>query len=374
MMLLLVFLLNFILINFLISTFFFIIVILFRLIAKEITPLTKSRVYFGSLIFPPVLSLMVLATSLIPPIFFLVEHGQQICINDPYRHLFFYKPSPEVLTNPLFIGFAILAVGSIIFPLLRMMYSHYRLTISLLPLFSNNDYINLSIENRQRDYFEEIEDRYSIKIYIIPIEKPIAFLSGFFSSKLICSKGLLDTLSFDELQGLINHEIAHHLRKDNLLQGLLIFSKNLLILSPTGHYLLGWWKEQIELVCDEFAVFKTKKPLEIAQALLTMERSLFDIRGKRIYALAMIGSNQSMHISGFYAPDKKEVIEERVKRIISFSDLELNSFIPSFYSKVPGAVLFWGIFLTFSLVFSAVSLYNPLLFHCQLEKVVQIVI
>jgi len=168
---------------------------------------------------------MVLATSLIPPIFFLVEHGQQICINDPYRHLFFYKPSPEVLTNPLFIGFAILAVGSIIFPLLRMMYSHYRLTASLQPLFSNNDYIYLSIENRQRNYLKDIEDRYSIKTYIIPVEKPIAFLSGFFSSKLILSKGLLDTLSFDELQGLINHEIAHYLRKDNLLQGLLIFVK-----------------------------------------------------------------------------------------------------------------------------------------------------
>lgn len=373
-MLVLVFLLNFILINVVISSFFFITAILFRLIANGITPITKSRVYFGSLVFPPILSLMVLATSLIPPIFFLVEHGQQICINDPYRHLFFYKPSPEVLTNPLFIGFAILAVGSILFPLLRMMYSHFRLDASLQPLFSNNNYTNIPIEDRRRDYFKEIEKRYSIKIYIIPVEKPLAFLSGFFSSKLILSRGLLDTLSFDELHGLINHEIAHHLRKDNLLQGLLIFCKNLIILSPTGHYLLGWWKEQIELVCDEFAVFKTKKPLEIAQALLTMERSLFDIRGKRVYALALIGSNRSMHISGFYAPDKKEVIEERVKRIISFSDFELDSFIPSLYTTMPGSILFWGIFLTFSFIFSTVSLYNPLLFHCQLEKVVQMMV
>lgn len=119
---------------------------------------------------------------------------------------------------------------------------------------------------------EKSAERHRLKVGLVMSEQPLTFVWGFWQSKLVLSSGLLNALDEAELKGVIEHEAAHHMRRDNLVKLFLSAASYLSPVFPLTRRILNWQAEQIEFVCDEVAAVSTKEPLEIASALVKVRR------------------------------------------------------------------------------------------------------
>ncbi len=63
---------------------------------------------------------------------------------------------------------------------------------------------------------ETTYQRHGIGVGLVFSNYPFSFVWGYLRSKLVVSTGLLNTLSSTELAALLEHEAAHHARRDNL--------------------------------------------------------------------------------------------------------------------------------------------------------------
>ena len=68
----------------------------------------------------------------------------------------------------------------------------------------------------------EVASKSGLAVGLVMSDYPLSFVWGFRHSKLILSSGLLRTLSSAELTGVLEHEAAHHARRDNLIKLLLL--------------------------------------------------------------------------------------------------------------------------------------------------------
>lgn len=205
---------------------------------------------------------------------------------------------------------------------------------------------------RQILLIEEVARRYRFEVGLVTSDYPFSFLWGFTRSKLIVSTGLLRTLNEEELIGLMEHEAAHHERRDNLIKlGLLFFSYTSLAFLLTRRLLI-WRALEVERLCDEVAAARTNAPLDIASALVKLRR--------RSTATPIAASSFSANdVSSFHS---------RVSRLIESN--EGNGFSHSAVRKSawPG--------IAFSFLFAgslAVSTYFfPLGFHRLAESLIQL--
>ena len=101
---------------------------------------------------------------------------------------------------------------------------------------------------------------------------PFSFIWGYLRSKLIVSTGLLNALTKDELIAVLEHEAAHHTRRDNLLKWALTICRYATPRVPLTAMLYRWLNEQIEMVCDEVAVRRSASPIDLAGALVRLKR------------------------------------------------------------------------------------------------------
>ena len=89
---------------------------------------------------------------------------------------------------------------------------------------------------------------------------------------MVVSTGLLNSLSAEELASVLEHETAHHTRRDNLAKLTLTICRYLSLAFPLTKQLYNWWSEQVEMVCDEIATSRTQAPVELAGALVRLKR------------------------------------------------------------------------------------------------------
>lgn len=155
---------------------------------------------------------------------------------------------------------------------------------------------------------EEIAKRHQLEVGLVMSEQPLTFVWGFFESKIVLSSGLLHTLTLAELEGVIEHEAAHHTRGDNLVKLVLSAATYLSPVFPLTRQLLRWQAEQIELVCDEVAAGTTGEPLEIAAALVKVRRR-FPIQ------------NLSSCLTSGFMTEEESSVELRVKRLLWLDDV-----------------------------------------------------
>ena len=154
---------------------------------------------------------------------------------------------------------------------------------------------------------ENAAERHRLKVGLVMSDQPLTFVWGFWQSKLVLSSGLLNLLNEAELEGVIEHEAAHHARRDNLVKFFLSAASYLSLVYPLTRRILRWQAEQIEMVCDEIAAGQTKEPLEIASALVKVRRTF-----------PAFGANPSL-TSGFMTEETSS-IESRVKRLVHLAD------------------------------------------------------
>ena len=119
---------------------------------------------------------------------------------------------------------------------------------------------------------EEVTARHGLDVGLVMSSYPFAFMWGVHRSKLILSSGLLCALTAEELEGVLEHEAAHHRRRDNLAKLVLSVCSYTTLAVPLSRLILRWRAAEVELICDEVAAARTEAPLDIADALVKMQR------------------------------------------------------------------------------------------------------
>ncbi len=206
-----------------------------------------------------------------------------------------------------------------------------------------------------------IAGRERLEVGLVMSDYPFSFVWGFWHSKLVLSSGLLRTLNAEELTGVLEHEAAHHSRRDNLSKLILSGCGYTSLAFPLSRLILKWRAEEVEMVCDEVATARTSAPLDIADALVKLHRQ----------ALTPIApSSNSMTASGF-APHDSLNFERRVHRLIAFADRTPDSSRALLLTRTRynGVMVITALFASSILLLSLVA---PLAVHRAAESLIQL--
>src|SRR5262249_18862591 len=173
------------------------------------------------------------------------------------------------------------------------------------------------------------------------------------------STGLLNALTKEELIAVLEHEAAHHARRDNLLKWALTICRYATPAFLLTGRLYRWLNEQIEMVCDEVAIQRAASPIDLAGALVRLKR------------LTLVVGPHAPRLSGSeFLDDERKSFERRVKRALSFeeepSPADAESLSRSCV-RTAGAI---GALFALSLIASFST--APLAIHRTVESVLQI--
>lgn len=100
------------------------------------------------------------------------------------------------------------------------------------------------------------------------IEVPVAV--GLFDSMILIPKHLLDTLSQNEIDQIILHELAHLRRADDWTNGVQRFIQALFFFNPAVLYIAAQLDLEREVACDDWVVDQTKEVRPYATCLTKM--------------------------------------------------------------------------------------------------------
>ena len=303
------------------------------------------RLYTWALILPPALSAWIVAAAFFPewwtPEAFNAAHSTP-------HELHLLGDLTAKIEPTLAYMLLLFAGGAALFAAWAGWQSYVRVGRMITKLHASAE----PADPRQIAIVEEVSRRYRFEIGLVPSNYPFSFLWGFSRSKLVVSTGLLRTLNEEELVGLMEHEAAHHERKDNLIKLVLLFCSYASLAFLLSRRLSIWRALEVERLCDEVAASRTKAPLDIASALVKLRR--------RTTPTPIIASS--------FIADDVSSFHSRVSRLIESSDtnsLPLN----------PGRNSVW-LSITFGFIFVgslAVSTYFfPLSFHRFAESLIQL--
>ncbi len=341
---------NFVLINAVLSTAAFGAVCLVRYtrLARTQHPLSSARLYAVALIIPPVVSVWLVGASLLPAAWLGAEQWGQEHKASHNIHLV------NTLTTPVdpALGYVALAFISVvalaIFYAAASGYSRIGRVVRRLDIGAD------PASPEKVKQVEEVCGKYGIDVGLVMSRYPFSFVWGYLRSKLIVSTGLLNALTHEELSALLEHEAAHHARRDNLSKWALTICRYASPLFPLTGLLYRWWGEQVEMVCDEVAACRTKTPIEVAGALVRLKRLTLAVapRKARLVGLGFLGQSNN----GF---------EHRVNRMLSLTErpeMIEPSLLSRSWAKTAAMV---GATFAFTLV--VVFLLSPLVIHRVVE-------
>jgi len=361
------FLVNFLLLNLFLSLLFFAGFLALERFRPAQSSQLRSNLLLYSLALPPILAYVILIASLVPPVLILEDHGLHLhfSISHPYHHFCLFHSSANLPSSPIFRVMLLSSLVLIGFSSFRAITSYWKIRGGLNWLMKNRA-IPPGTEDlppQTQSLLREFREAEGIELRLIKASFPISFLSGIFRPQIILSSSLLQTLSAAQVRTILQHELAHRFRKDNLLQFLLSFCRNLLFISPTGHLLFRWWRQEAELLCDEMAIARTARPLDLAEALLRIRKAMLGRADCRI---------QLIFQSAFFHPDASyTLVERRIRNILRFCDQDLTR--PPVFS--PPASPLVRLMTLATLCFFLLSLLdlwlNPLFLHCQLERIIR---
>jgi hypothetical protein len=201
-------------------------------------------------------------------------------------------------------------------------------------------------------------ERHGVSVGLVMSDCPLSFVWGFRRPKLVLSSGLLNTLTAEQLRGVIEHEAAHHSRRDNAVKLALSVAGYLSLAFPLSRLILRWRAEQVELVCDEVAAARTSAPLEIAQALVRVRRAGASLSG-------------SLAASGFM-PEGAKSFERRVRRLVSLADYPPSPDRSEALARAPRAGA-RAAALLFAITLLTVSALAPLAVHRVAESFINLI-
>lgn len=395
--------LNFVVLNALLSFISFLLSIAGKRFLAS--PLSKRRLFFVSLVAPPALSALTIFTSFIPPLFVKIPGRTMFCVNEPYCYIFSII-SPEI---PLFHALLLTSLGLVLIPVIYAgagIRSYRRICAEIdklsacfnpaskagqdCPAYRNGGKAgvenpaypdrrgfrsaaltagltppeNVVINEGAWEELRTFERVHNLRVKIIDTPDRISLLWGYFSNTLILSIGVLQTLSIEELQCLLAHELSHYRRRDNILKGILLLCRNSLFPFPHVYYLFRWWREEIELTGDEQAAVTTGRPLDVASALIKM----MNPAAENPSPLKKGGLDLGPYAIGFSLQKESNLLSDRVERLVAIHDrrIKVGHGRPSILPSETGLLI--SMASLFPLFFIAIYELNPLLVHCYLEN------
>ncbi|AZB41604.1 M56 family peptidase [Bacillus sp. FJAT-42376] len=141
---------------------------------------------------------------------------------------------------------------------------------------------------KDHDESSRLEERFGMKVSVIPSPDPAAFTAGFLKPVIVLSSGLLQLLNEKELEAVIYHEQFHQLQKDPLKKCILQFIAGTLWYIP----IFKWWKKHYELskevLADRWAIQATGGIADLSHALLKMMK-----HGKKQRSSFTVSINQT---------------------------------------------------------------------------------
>ncbi len=324
-----------------------------RWFGSAIGPRSLAWLYTLALVVPPLASGWLVAAALLPRWWF-GEYEFYASHPGPAHSLHLIGTLTDRLEPALAYSVVLLVAGMALVLAWSTALSHRRLTwaVDRLQLTSvQPPAANLVI-------VEEAARRHGLDVGLVQSDYPLSFVWGFRRSKLVLSSGLLTTLTPSELAGMLEHEAAHHARRDNLLKLALAVCAHASLAAPLSRRLLRWRNEQVELLCDEIAAVHSSAPLEIAEALVKLRRRTL---------LAIARSALAMPASRF-VPDDDRSVERRVRRLLEFADAPPPSASASTPRPTAPAIALAAIFFV---SLAVLGTWAPFAIHAATESVLQ---
>jgi beta-lactamase regulating signal transducer with metallopeptidase domain len=123
---------------------------------------------------------------------------------------------------------------------------------------------------------------------------------------------LIESLSVEELEVMLAHELAHICRKDNFSLWLGSLAKNFFVFVPLRGRLWRSFLQRREEACDDLAVAATGKPLILAETLVKACRIASELPSHlKSYQVG------ATHVVAPYCGVEWESLERRVMRLIN---------------------------------------------------------
>jgi Zn-dependent protease with chaperone function len=317
----------------------------------QISPFAQTRIYAGMILSPPILALWFVLAALLPETWLAVEVFKAAHVSSHEWHL---------LSDLTYRFEPFLAIATVIFLVTVICFSAFRAIRGLNKISRIIQLLEIesSAPTPEKIHIvEEITKLHGLEVGLVMSNQPITFVWGFWRSKLILSSGLLNTLDEAELEGVIEHEAAHHLRSDNLVKLFLSVAAYLSPAFPLTQKILQRQMEQIELVCDEIAAVATNQPLEIASALVKVRRNSHSFENNFVLTSAFMS-------------EETPSIEQRVKYLVELADKMPTA---ENIAKLLGKPLLETISLFLLFVGSLMAILSiaPLLIHQSAENFIQ---
>lgn len=204
----------------------------------------------------------------------------------------------------------------------------------------------------------EIAAQRNLSVGLVMTDYPLSFVWGVRRSKVILSSGLLRTLNSQELVGVLEHETAHHERRDNLFKLLLSLCSYASLAFPLSRVILTWRAAEVEVICDEAAVAHTSEPLELAEALVKLRRQTNSTQTVATSAL----------VSGFLSGNSL-TFQYRVDRLL---ELDSRDKLRTFQSQTQSTRVLGSILIGALLTLLGIFVFAPLSVHHAAETLIEI--
>lgn len=317
-------------------------------------PHTLARLYTLALVLPPVTAAWVVTAALLP-CWWLGEHALYAAHPDPVHTLHLVGALTGRLEPVLAYTVVLTVAGTALFMGWSTARGHRRLAWAVRRL----ELTGTQASAASLAMVEDVARRHRLDVGLVQSDYPLSFVWGFRRSKLVLSSGLLAALTPGELAGVLEHEVAHHARRDNLVKFALAACAAASLAVPFERRLLRWRNEQVELLCDEIAAARGSAPLDIAEALVKLRR-----RTQRAMARPALAVPASR-----FVPDDDRSVERRVRRLLAFADTAPSPVpTPAPPHVAPALALVAAFFLSLA----AVGGSAPLAIHAAAESILEV--
>lgn len=316
-------------------------------------PDTLSHLYAAAVVVPPLFAAWLVTAALLPESW-LGQAGFEAAHPEPRHSLHLLGELTASLEPALAYGTLAFAAGAGMFTLWSSVRSYLRVGSVIARL----EMQAAPPPPTQLALVERIATQRGLAVGLVVSDHPFSFVWGFNRSKLVLSSGLLHALTPEELTGVLEHEAAHHARRDNLIKLWLTLLGYASLAFPLSWLLLRWRAEQVEMVCDEVAAARTAAPLEIAEALVKLRRQTTAIPA-RVFASS-------------FSPNNAPSFERRVCRVIALADaLPTHARANALTQTRKGWT--WILLIAFLASLAALYTFAPLAVHQVAESLIRFI-
>jgi len=315
---------------------------------RDRSPHAMAGLYAAAVVLPPVLAAWLVVTALLP-LSWLAEEDVRAAHRPSLHAAHLVGELTRTVEPRLTLGVLMLVAVASAVAIWTTVRAHRQLAWAVARLQLSG----ATPPPANVAFVEAAARRHGLDVGLVHTDHPVSFVWGFRRSKLVMSTGLLATLTPAQLAAVLEHEAAHHARRDNLVRLALTLCAHATLVAPLARRLLRWRNEQVELLCDDVAARRTS-PLDVAEALVTVRRQARTAAMPPVVAVS-------------FTPEDDGAVERRVRRLVALCD---EPMVASTRSRQSAGRLPL-VLASLVGVSVALALWTPLGVHTSLEQLLQ---